>query len=45
LNPKDVLATVYHLLGFDPHATTTPDRLGRPLPLLPYGNVITELLA
>jgi hypothetical protein len=44
-NPKDVLATVYHLLGFDPHTTTTPDRLGRPMPLLPYGNVIPELLA
>jgi hypothetical protein len=32
LNPKDILATVYHLLGFDPHLTTTPDRLGRPMP-------------
>jgi hypothetical protein len=45
INPKDVLATVYHLLGFDPQTTTTSDRLGRPTPLLPYGDVIAELLA
>jgi len=45
INPKDVLATVYHLLGFDPEATTTPDRLGRPMSLLPHGEVISELLA
>jgi hypothetical protein len=45
LNPKDIPATAYHLLGFDPQTTTTPDRLGRPMPLLPYGNVISEILA
>jgi hypothetical protein len=45
INPKDILATVYHLLGFDPHTTMTPDRLGRPMPLLPYGEVVPELLA
>jgi hypothetical protein len=44
-NPKDVLATVYHLAGFDPHTTTTADRLGRPTALLPHGDVIGELLA
>jgi hypothetical protein len=44
VGPKDVLATVYHLLGFDPHTTTTPDRLGKPIPLLPFGDVIGELL-
>ena len=41
---KDVLATVYHLCGIDPHAML-PDRLGRPVPLLPYGDVIAEALA
>jgi hypothetical protein len=29
-----VLATVYHLLGIDPHTTLT-DRLNRPVPLVP----------
>jgi hypothetical protein len=41
---KDVLATAYHLLGIDPAATVT-DRQGRPVPLLPYGEVIREALA
>jgi len=41
---KDVLATVYHLLGIDHHATLT-DKLARPVPLLPYGEVIREALA
>lgn len=44
LNPKDILATVYHLLGVEPHRTTTPDRLGRPMHLLPHGDVVDELL-
>ena len=30
----DVLATVYHNLGIDPHAFV-PDRAGRPVPILP----------
>ena len=34
VSPKDVLATIYHLLGIDP-ATTLTDRQGRPLPLVP----------
>ncbi|QDU21329.1 DUF1501 domain-containing protein [Urbifossiella limnaea] len=38
---KDVLATAYHLLGID-HEATVADRLGRPVPLLPYGDVIRE---
>jgi hypothetical protein len=45
LNPKDILATVYHLLGFDPHKTVTPDRLGRPHHLLPHGDMVDELIA
>jgi hypothetical protein len=44
LTAKDVLATVYHLLGVDPHTTLT-DRQNRPVPLVPYGDVIREMLA
>jgi hypothetical protein len=44
VSPKDILATVYHLLGIDPHTTLT-DRTGRPLPLVPDASVVTELLA
>ena len=40
---KDVLATIYHLLGVDPHRLI-PDRLGRPLPLVAEGSVVRELL-
>ena len=44
LSPKDMLATMYHLLGIDPHAFL-PDRTGRPQPLLPDGSrVVTEML-
>ena len=44
-DPKDILATMYHLLGFDPHQTTVPDRLGRPMHIIPHGDVVQELLA
>ncbi len=43
VSPKDVLATAYHLLGIDPH-TTLPDRTNRPIPLVPTGNVVSEML-
>jgi hypothetical protein len=43
ISPKDVLATVYHLLGIDPHTTLT-DRTNRPIPLVD-GHVIAEVLA
>lgn len=43
ISPKDILATTYHLLGFDP-ATTLSDRLGRPLPIAGDGVVRQELL-
>lgn len=43
LKAKDVLATAYHLLGID-HETTLIDRQNRPVPLLPYGEVIREAL-
>jgi len=44
VSPKDILATVYHLLGID-HETTLIDRIGRPLPLVPNASVVTEMLA
>jgi len=43
ISPKDILATIYHLLGIDPH-TTIPDRLGRPLAVAGEGRVRAELL-
>lgn len=45
LNPKDILATLYHLMGFDPDSARTYDQLGRPHFLLPYGGVVNEILA
>jgi hypothetical protein len=43
VSPKDVLATVYHLLGIDPETTLT-DRTGRPVPLIADGRLVTEML-
>ncbi|MCI0358569.1 MAG: DUF1501 domain-containing protein [Planctomycetaceae bacterium] len=43
ISPKDLLATMYHLLGIDPHFLIA-DRQGRPLPLV-EGAVIGEALA
>jgi hypothetical protein len=43
ISPKDVLATVFHLLGIDPH-TLVRDRLNRPLPIAGDGVVRHELL-
>ena len=43
LSPKDILATMYHLLGIDPE-TTVPDRLGRPLRIAGEGRVRWELI-
>ncbi len=45
VSPKDVLCTLYHLLGVDPHNTFLRSRQGRPLPLVPEGKVLTGLLA
>jgi hypothetical protein len=44
VSPKDVLATLYHLLGIDTHIMVA-DRTGRPMPLLSEGAVIPEVLA
>ncbi len=41
-SPGDVLATVYDFLGIDTKQVF-PDRLGRPVPILPAGQPIAEL--
>ncbi len=43
-SPKDVIATLFHLLGIDPHSEI-PDRQGRPYPVGGVGRVRSELLA
>jgi hypothetical protein len=43
ISPKDILATVYHLLGIDPH-TLLIDRTSRPVPLVQDASVVPELL-
>lgn len=43
LTPADIIATIYHCLGI-PADLELRDRLGRPLTLAPWGNVIQELL-
>jgi len=45
IDPKDVLATAYHLLGVDAARATIPDRANRPMHLLPHGEVVREMLA
>jgi uncharacterized protein (DUF1501 family) len=44
VSPKDVLATAYHLLGYDAETQMT-DRQGRPLPLVGEAEIIAEALA
>lgn len=44
LCPQDVLATIYRHLGIDPHASIV-DLAGRPIPILPKGEVIAELVS
>jgi hypothetical protein len=44
ISPKDVLATTFHLLGYDAH-TTVPDVQGKPMPIAGEGQVRGELLA
>ena len=43
VSPKDILATLYHLLGIDHHLTFI-DRTGRPVPLVD-GVVVQDMLA
>lgn len=42
VSPKDIQATIYHLLGIDPD-TTVPDRLDRPMRIAGEGRVRSEL--
>ncbi len=44
VNPKDILHTIYHLLGIDVERTI-PDRQNRPMPLVDGGHVVPEILA
>jgi hypothetical protein len=43
VSPEDILATMYHLKGID-HRAIIPDRLHRPVSLVPNGEPISELL-
>ncbi len=43
LDPNDLLATVYRHLGVN-HTEMVPDNSGRPIPLIPNGTPIAELL-
>jgi hypothetical protein len=43
LTPNDLWATVYRHLGIDPRLSF-PDSHGRPLPILPFGQPIAELI-
>ena len=44
VSPKDILATIYHLLGIDP-SETIADLQGRPMVIAPDAEVIREILA
>ena len=42
---RDFLATIYHHQGIDAASMTLRDRTGRPIPALPEGRAIPELIA
>jgi hypothetical protein len=44
LTPNDLWATMFHHLGIDYANTSFLDHRGRPMPVLPYGQPISELL-
>lgn len=44
VSPKDILATIYHLMGVDP-GTMLTDKQGRPMALMPDSEVVTDVLA
>jgi len=44
VSPQNLIATIYHLLGIDPHLTV-PDRLGRPILVAHGGEPIRGILA
>ena len=43
VTPQDLLATVYHHLGID-HTQVVKDPSGRPIPILPHGSLIAQLI-
>ena len=43
MTPNDLWASVLHHLGIDPHYAFH-DHTGRPMPILPFGEPIPELL-
>jgi hypothetical protein len=45
VGPWDFLATIYQHLGIDAKAVSVPHPTGRPVPILPEGKPIRELLA
>ena len=44
VSPSDLVATIYHLLGIDPHMTVA-DRAGRPQSIAHGGDPITQIIA
>ena len=44
VSPANLVATIYHLLGIDPHMTV-PDRIGRPMPIAQGGDPVQGVLA
>jgi hypothetical protein len=44
VSPGDVVATIYHLLGIDPHLAV-PDRSGRPIAIAHGGSAIADIIA
>ena len=44
VSPSDIVATIYHLLGINPHMTVD-DPTGRPIPIAHGGEVIRDALA
>jgi hypothetical protein len=44
LSPNDLWATVFTHLGIDYNQVSFPDGTGRPMPMLPHGDVIGELI-
>ena len=44
VSPGDIVATIYHLLGIDPHLMV-PDRSNRPMPIAHGGEAIMDIVA
>ena len=45
VDPWDLIATIYQHLGIDAKGLAVPDATGRPMPILPEGEPIRELLS